>query len=78
MFFFKKPHRTAVDKFLMECEKASFSYTEIGATKSKIPASYNVDHNRVHIGNGDADFEKAKTVVRGFGGLSFLDLVQIL
>lgn len=65
MFHFSKPDRTAIDKFLSDASHQSFSYPDVGATKGEPPSGYlHHDRNRIAIGEGDADWEKAKQAVR--------------
>lgn len=66
MFQLTKPTRTEIDLFLSNTASDSFSYTEIGATRdAERPAGYaDSDHNRIVIGQGDEDWERAKQAVR--------------
>ena len=64
MFLITKPDKKAIKRFLVGCERDRFSYPEIGATASKVPANYNIDHNRVKMGEGLMAFETAKKAVR--------------
>jgi uncharacterized protein (UPF0548 family) len=65
MFLFSHPRKAQIDAFLAERESDSFSYTEVGASRELVaPPGYVFDHNRQLLGNGDADFEKAKQAIR--------------
>ena len=64
MFLFTRPSDGHIKEFLAARELDSFSYPEIGATREARPAGYNIDHNRMKIGNGSEDFELAKSAVR--------------
>ncbi len=65
MFLLNHPDTLTVERFLSDCEDDRFSYAELGATRASTrPAGYNIDHNRIRIGNGPADFEKAKSSIR--------------
>lgn len=66
MFLLSKPSRTQIDAFLDASAGDELSYTEVGATlDAGTPAGYaDNDHNRVLIGSGDNDWEKAKQAVR--------------
>ena len=66
MFLLTKPSRGAIDLFLEEREQDSFTYPEVGATRTTPPSGYDIDHNRVMLGNGHADLELAKTAVRNW------------
>lgn len=64
MLFFSRPSDAQVDKFLAAAAKSRFSYSEVGATLSEIPPRYNVDHNRVLLGKGEALFHRAALALR--------------
>src|SRR5687767_9142186 len=64
MFLFTRPYRTRIDAFLRERESDSFSYKEVGATRDVPPAGYNIDRNRVLVGRGRDDFDRAKNAIR--------------
>lgn len=64
MFFITRPQQNKIDKFLIDHKSDEFSYSEIGATKTTLPAGYVVDHNRVQIGSGLSDYERAKAAIR--------------
>jgi uncharacterized protein (UPF0548 family) len=57
-----------VAAFLAQQEAQRFSYREVGATRdnSFAPAGYNLDHNRVRLGNGDAVFAQACEALRAW------------
>lgn len=62
-----RPHETALQTFISEENRKNFTYTAIGATERKRPISgYNNDYQRVQIGKGQADFEKAKQALRAW------------
>jgi len=64
MFLLNRPTEAQIDKFLDTCKADSFSYDEVGATRSSPPAGYNIDHNRVILGYGEDIFQLAKVAVR--------------
>jgi uncharacterized protein (UPF0548 family) len=65
MFLLSHPNNAEIDAFLKAREDDSYSYTDLGATRApSAPAGYAVDHNRIMLGHGDADFERAKQAVR--------------
>ena len=64
MFLFTRPTDVQIKEFLMARDHDSFSYPEVGATCEAPPAGYDIDHNRMKIGNGPVDFERAKNAVR--------------
>lgn len=64
MFLFSRPDAAGIERFLQERESDVFSYREVGATREEpMPAGYNVDHNRVQLGNGEKDFERGKSAI---------------
>lgn len=62
-----RPSETAVSTFIEEENAKNFTYTAVGATaRGKREAGYNNDYQRVQIGKGQADFEKAKQALRAW------------
>jgi uncharacterized protein (UPF0548 family) len=60
MFFFRRPTAQRIDRFRQTATRDTFSYPEVGATlKGEIPERYNLDHNRVRLGQGAVTFERA-------------------
>jgi uncharacterized protein (UPF0548 family) len=60
MFFLRRPTAQRIDRFCQMATRETFSYPEVGATlKGEIPEQYNVDHNRVRLGEGAVTFERA-------------------
>src|ERR1043166_2979539 len=76
MFLLTTPQSNWIDRFLHESEGGDFSYLETGATRSGGPRGYDVDHNRIKIGSGISDFEKAKAAVRQWRMFDF-DWVEL-
>jgi uncharacterized protein (UPF0548 family) len=65
MFFISRPSAAAIDAFLESRKNDSYSYPDVGATRTPAPpAGYVVDHNRIKLGRGDMDFERAKQAIR--------------
>lgn len=64
MFMMRRPSRALINKFLSSQRNKGFSYAEIGATRSGVPAGYTVDHNRVTLGSGAAVFSRAAECLR--------------
>ena len=64
MFLFRRPSEAHIREFLRTREDDSFSYPEVGATRHAAPASYDVDHNRMMLGRGVEDYERAKQAIR--------------
>lgn len=55
----REPSQQVVRDFLARQERESFSYPEVGLSRSSTPGGYDVDHNRVRLGEGRAVFEAA-------------------
>ena len=63
MYSFIQPTSETIRRFLVEQGLKRFSYPEIGASHSELPANYTVDHNRICLGQGQAVFERAKVAL---------------
>jgi uncharacterized protein (UPF0548 family) len=59
MFCGKKPDDAAILRFLAAEQGRPFSYPEVGASRLVSPSGYNIDHNRIMLGEGHATFAKA-------------------
>ena len=60
MWTLRRPSAELVRNFLERERRCSFSYPEVGATRGRMPAGYDVDRNRVRLGEGSAVFERAR------------------
>lgn len=58
-----KPKEETLSGYLASMAQKSFSYAEIGGTQTPFPTAYDHDHNRVQIGEGQADFMLAKRLI---------------
>jgi uncharacterized protein (UPF0548 family) len=56
MFRISEPTESDVAKFISSQRQLPFTYAETGATNTTPPAGYNVDHNRIQVGQGEATF----------------------
>ena len=63
MFLLREPSSAAVETFLSAQRRRPFSYTEVGASRGRAPAGYNVDHNRAPLGSGEAAFLRAVAAI---------------
>ena len=59
MFRISEPSERDVAQFISSQRTLPFSYAEVGATNTTPPAGYNVDHNRIQVGEGEATFARA-------------------
>jgi len=64
VFFIQKPSKQAIENFLADQRKESFSYQQLGATRERMPAGYTVDHNRIRLGAGGQSFDTACRCLR--------------
>ena len=59
MFMMREPSNEQVTRFVSSQHDLPFTYAEVGATSATPPSGYNVDHNRIQLGNGEATFKRA-------------------
>ncbi len=59
MFRISAPTERDVEKFITEQRNLPFTYSEVGATNTTPPAGYNVDHNRIRLGEGEETYQRA-------------------
>ena len=57
MFRITEPSDEDVDKFIASQKNLPFTYAEVGATNTTPPSGYNVDHNRILLGTGEAVYK---------------------
>jgi uncharacterized protein (UPF0548 family) len=67
MFLIRKPSAEVAGRFLSAQRELPFTYSSIGSTHNEeSPAGFNVDHNRLEIGHGPHDFERAVLALRSW------------
>lgn len=66
MFLLTKPSVLDLENFLADRVKDTLSYSEVSATFDVPPTGYTIDHNRIKIGHGAADFETACQAIRNW------------
>lgn len=64
MWSFLPPSTHAITSFLQEQRELSLSYPEVGHSRDRSPMGYAIDHNRVELGQGEADFATACQALR--------------
>ena len=64
MFLVSKPRRDAIDQFIAAQRIQNFSYPEVGRSREAAPTGYNLDHNRIKLGEGTESFQRAKQAIR--------------
>ena len=61
MYLFKKPNHKWISEFVEVQSRLEFTYPSVAATKNgDHPSGFVVDHNRIHLGAGQATFDVAK------------------
>ncbi|MGD9628822.1 MAG: DUF1990 family protein [Pyrinomonadaceae bacterium] len=71
LFSLTKPTLSHIDDFIAAAERLEFSYPNLGVTENtqlSDPelAGYNIDHNRIVIGRGQTDWERARTAIQSW------------
>ena len=65
-FMLRSPDDETVRRFIASQHDLTFTYPEVGATKTAPPAGYVVDHNRQLLGNGEATYRRAVVALRSW------------
>src|SRR5215217_2469841 len=66
MFMMREPSEADVARFIASQRDLPFTYAEVGATNATPPGGYNVDHNRIQLGNGEAIFRSAVDALKNW------------
>ncbi len=66
MFLLREPSAAAADAFIEAQRGRPFSYAEVGASRVRAPAGYDVDHNRVRLGQGERAYARAVAALRAW------------
>ena len=64
MFLLTEPSTQVVNKFIARQRDSTFSYAEVGATREIPPPGYTIDHNRIQLGSGEQDYQRAVAALR--------------
>jgi uncharacterized protein (UPF0548 family) len=64
MFSFNKPSKDAVEETVRQLAGADYNYPDVGITKQTDPKGYNIDSNRVLLGNGASAYHRACEAIR--------------
>ena len=64
MLSVRRPSDAEIDTFLRSQKNAALSYVAVGATAGAPPSDYNIDHNRVQLGSGEAACDRAIAALR--------------
>lgn len=65
-WFFGLPRESVINAFLAAQASQDFRYVEVGISRDDTvePRGYNLDHNRVRLGHGEACFDRACAALR--------------
>lgn len=66
MWSLAEPSPIRVKEFLAGQRTLDFSYPETGQSEGGSPAGYDLDHNRVRLGEGEGDYAAACEALRGW------------
>ena len=66
MFMMREPSEEDAARFVASQRDLPFTYAEVGATNTTPPAGYNVDHNRIQLGNGAAIYDRAVDALKNW------------
>jgi uncharacterized protein (UPF0548 family) len=66
MFLIAKPTDCQLRDFVSSLAKQKYSYSQVGGTASVLPGSHNIDHNRIRLGSGAADWDRAVRAIRSW------------
>jgi uncharacterized protein (UPF0548 family) len=64
VFLIAKPSDQQIRNIIAAQRDVPFSYADVGATSSTIPAGYKLDRNRIRLGAGQATYQCAVAAVR--------------
>ena len=66
MFKISEPTEREVEEFIAGRRTLPFTYPEVGATNTTPPAGYNLDHNRIRLGGGEASYQRAVAALKNW------------
>ena len=66
MFMMREPGERDVAQFVSGQRDLPFTYAEVGATNTTPPAGYQIDHNRVQLGEGRATYDRAVEALKNW------------
>lgn len=64
LFRLREPLEREAEDFISRQQSSVFSYPEVGATAGEVPSQYNLDHNRISLGQGTAIWNRAVVAIR--------------
>ena len=66
MFRISEPSEQDAVEFISNQRDLPFTYAEVGATNATPPSGYNVDHNRIRVGEGEATYRRAVEALKSW------------
>ena len=66
MFLLKRPSETEISRFIHQQERSTLSYGPVGLSRGS-PSGYDIDEQRLMIGQGEHTFERAKAALDTWG-----------
>jgi len=67
MFLARQPTAETIRQFISSQHDLPFSYREVGATRGEeTPPGYEIDHNRLRLGDGEAVYLRAVAALRNW------------
>ena len=66
MFSLTAPTEDEVRRFISKQKDSSFSYPDVGASATVVPAGYNLDRNRVQLGRGENTWQRGVGAIRAW------------
>jgi uncharacterized protein (UPF0548 family) len=66
LFRLVAPSEDEVRHFISLQQHSVFSYSEVGASASRPPSQYNLDHNRIPLGRGPVTWRRSVEAIRGW------------
>lgn len=64
LFHLVAPSESEIRRFISAQHKSPFSYLQVGASAGEVPKNYDLDHNRVRLGAGEACWHRAIEAIR--------------
>ena len=66
MFTIREPSEADVARFIASQRDLAYTYAEVGATNATPPDGYNIDHNRIQLGSGEATYRSAVDALKSW------------
>ncbi len=64
MFSLQEPSEEIITFFISSQIALPFSYSAVGGTNGTPPTGYTIDHNRIQLGSGEQDYQRAVAALR--------------